>query len=171
MATNNAVAVAQLPNLDEFLRRPTRKEWEREIELGWPGPDGSSMSTDKIMRVRIGVTSPSYRHVDLAANRHDWYYRRARRFQAEHGESVPESYRAGADAIYRALCIAECYAVLVCWPRGPHPLCWTLPLVLVSLVYPLALVRCHCRYFALRFAARFAWTAKAKTRNATWAEA
>ena len=106
------------------------------------------MSTDKIMGVRIGLTGPEHEYVDLPANRHDWYYRLGRRF------NLPASWRKAADAMYRDMCIYLCKLALTGWKR------WS--------IYPIAFVRAHARYAALRTAARFAWTAKAITRAAAW---
>jgi hypothetical protein len=131
-----------------FLRPPSYRAWQKELEAGWPGPDGSSMSTDTIMGVRIGLTSPSYEHSDLPANRHDWMYRLARRWR------LPEAWRVPADKIYRDLCQERCRKELKGWRRG-----WLLPL---------ALGRCHFRYACLRAGATFAWTGKAKLRKDAW---
>ena len=46
--------------LEDFMRIPTRLDWNREIEFGWPGPDGSTASTDHMMGVKIGVTSKAF---------------------------------------------------------------------------------------------------------------
>jgi hypothetical protein len=135
--------------LDKFLARPTRAAWMAELLDGWLGPDGSSWSTDTIMGVRIGITSLDYEHVDLPANRHDWYYRLGRKLR------LPESYRAAADAVYRDLCIERCKAELTGVRRAMFPLAWS---------------RAWTRYAALRVGARYAWTEKAKQRNAAWCE-
>ena len=132
---------------EKFISRPSRGEWDAEFRLGWKGPDGSSMSTDKIMGVRIGITSPCYQYVDLPANRHDWMYRLARRLR------LPESWRATADTLYRDLCIARCRAELRGWRRPLFPMAW---------------FRAWARYAALRMGARFAWTGKAKRRRTAW---
>jgi hypothetical protein len=104
------------------------------------------MSTDTIMLVRIGITSPSYDYVDLPANRHDWLYRLGRRYK------LPESWRRAADAKYRDLCIARCRDVLGAW----NPAYWV------------AVTRCHGRYAFLRTMATFAWTRKAVLRAVAW---
>lgn len=134
-------------DLEDFVERPSMAEWNAELRRGWSGPDGSSRSTDTIMGVRIGITSRSYRWVNLPANRHDWYYRLGRRWR------LPESWRREADRRYRDLCLALVRLSLVGW-RAP--------------LRPLAVARCHARYAVLRVAARFAWTQKAKGRNAAW---
>lgn len=81
--------------LQEFLQRPTPEAWQAELDAGWPGPDGSTASTDSIFGVTIGVSSPSYAHVDLPANRHDWHYRLIRRL------GLGPEFRQAADAAYR----------------------------------------------------------------------
>ncbi len=133
-------------SIETFIARPRAGAWNQELRAGWAGPDGSSMSTDTIMGVRIGITSRSYKYVDLPANRHDWYYRLGRRYR------LPSGYRAAADWSYCGLCIRRCRAELAWW----SPLFWV------------AWVRSIARYIALRFAARFAWTQKAKTRRVAW---
>lgn len=135
-------------SVDVFIQKPSYEEWLAELRDGWPGPDGSSMSTDKIMGVRIGITGPEYEYADLPANRHDWYYRLGRRYR------LPESWRREADRRYRDMCIYLCKLALTGWRR------WT--------VYPIAKARAHARYTALRTAARFAWTGKAKARAEAW---
>lgn len=133
-------------SLYTFLRRPTWAEWEAELEAGWAGSDGSSMSTDTIMGVRIGTTSQSCHHVDLPGNRHDWYYRLGRRWR------LPAAWRREADRAYRRMCVRACHDAL-----GPgNPLFWV------------AWVRSWVRYFGLRVGARFAWTQKARLRRAAW---
>ena len=91
------------------MRRPTRDEWEAELNLGWAGPDGSSSSLDDIEGVRIGITSRDYRHVDLPANRHDFYYRLGRKHQ------LGLEYRKAADVYYRDACIARVASTLIGW--------------------------------------------------------
>lgn len=133
-------------DLEAFLCRPTAEEWAAELEAGWPGSDGSSMSTDTIMGVRIGKTSRSYSTVDLPGNRHDWYYRQARRWR------LPEAWRREADRVYRRLCVSACRTTL----GTLNPLFW------------IAWVRAWIRYFGLRVGARFAWTQKAQLRRVAW---
>jgi hypothetical protein len=130
----------------EFLKRPTHKEWQRELDLGWRGSDGSSSSTDTIMGVRIGITSDSYEYVDLPGNRHDFYYRLGRRLRLS-GE-----FRKAADKVYRDLCISTCLEELA-WYR---PFFW------------IAFWRAWGRYIGLRVGARFAWTQKAKVGATKW---
>lgn len=60
-------------------RAPTREEWEAELASGWPGSNGSSMSTDHICGVRIGITSADYDEADGPADHHDFGYRVLRR--------------------------------------------------------------------------------------------
>lgn len=143
------MALVQHPlTLERFLYRPTLEQWLEELADGWDGPDGSSLSTDTICGVRIGVTSASYAHVDLPANRHDWYYRLARRLR------LPERFRRGADRVYRDLCIARLRAELTGWRRAPRRV--------------VGIARAHARYAALRAGARFAWTQQAKRRATAW---
>tara|TARA_R110000824_G_scaffold21496_6_gene80073 strand:- start:4415 stop:4789 length:375 start_codon:yes stop_codon:yes gene_type:complete len=85
--------------LEDFMRIPTRLDWNREIEFGWPGPDGSTASTDHMMGVKIGVTSKAFEHSTLPANLHDWRYRLGR----ENG--LGGNYRRVADVAYRDDCI------------------------------------------------------------------
>ncbi len=127
----------------DFLRKPTSKQWARELANGWPGPDGSSMSTDKICGVRIGTTSREWEHCDLAANFHDWLYRLGRRM------CLGEHFRKLADICYRDMCLKAVRAELSRW----NPLQWV------------AVGRCHGRYAMLRATARFAFTARAKVRK------
>ena len=54
--------------LEDFMRIPTRLDWNREIEFGWPGPDGSTASTDHMMGVKLGG---NYRRVADVAYRDD----------------------------------------------------------------------------------------------------
>jgi len=54
-------------------RAPSREEWDDAIGAGWHGSDGSSLSTDRICGVVIGVTTVAWS--DLPAPIHDfWYY-------------------------------------------------------------------------------------------------
>jgi len=87
--------------IEDFLAPPTREQWETALEEAWDGPDGSSSSTDTIMGVRIGRTSPSHRYSRLPANLHDWRYFLGRHF------SLPWAWRQRADAGYRDDCIRE----------------------------------------------------------------
>lgn len=134
-------------SLEEFIARPVYNAWRAELADGWPGPDGSSQSTDTIMGVRIGRTSRLFRYVDLPANRHDWYYRLGRKWR------LPEAWRRAADKVYRDLCLERCRAELVGWKLA---------------LRPVAVARCHGRYAALRAGARFAWTEKARRRRSAW---
>ncbi len=116
-----------------FLLRPTEGQWRLELNRGWDGPDGSSCSLDDIMGIRIGITSSEYEHVDLAANRHDWYYRLGRRLK------LSRAHRMTADAWYRDRCIAITDAALIGWR-----------------VYA-ARARAHARYVLLRAFGWLAW--------------
>lgn len=62
------------------VRAPTRDEWRAELESGWPGPNGSSFSTDSVFGVKIGATSDTYSR--LPADVHDYWYRVLRRLLA-----------------------------------------------------------------------------------------
>ena len=130
---------------EEFLAEPTRRQWEFELRLGWSGPDGSTASTDHICGVRIGKKDPDYVYHNLPANRHDWQYRLARRTR------LPKEFRILADEMYRDGCI---------WRVESADIGWTLTKI--------AAARSWIRYYTLRAAARFAWTAKAKERNECW---
>lgn len=85
MTTRNGPASERLwwPDLDrEFAEHtPTEDEWAAELESGWAGSNGSSVSLDDIEGVRIGLTSRAYRP-DLPANLHDYQYRVLRRLLA-----------------------------------------------------------------------------------------
>lgn len=96
------------------------------------------------MGVRIGISSPDYKYVDLPANRHDWYYLLGRSFE------LPDEYRRAADLAYRDLCMERLSAAL----EGPMLL--------------IGHLRCHARYVALRLGAKFAWTSRAAARRAAW---
>lgn len=133
--------------LDTFMRLPREVDWLHQIHLGWSGPDGSSLSTDTICGVRIGVTSDSFFYSGLPANLHDWRYRLARKYR------LPDEWRKPADQAYRDDCIAACRSNLIRWKK---------PLL------PIALARCHARYAGLRAGARFAWTKLAKVRKDRW---
>ena len=73
-----------LMNLDEVrtllgVVAPTRGWWVSEVASGWPGSNGSSMSTDHIFGVRIGITSSEYSIAKGPADLHDFGYRVLRR--------------------------------------------------------------------------------------------
>ena len=85
--------------LDEFLRIPTLYEWDAEIRRGWPGPNGSSFSSDSIAGTQIGVTSPLYQYAFLPANLHDYFYQISRRMGG-----LPEAWRKSADQVYINMC-------------------------------------------------------------------
>ena len=129
-----------------FTRLPTAEEWRSEIDDGWPGPDGSSSSTDTIMGVRIGVTSASVKFVHLPANHHDWMYRLGRKF------NLGAPWRLAADICYRDGClklVKETFA-------------WYNP------AWTIGVARCWVRYAGLRAGAKFAFTKKALIREDTW---
>lgn len=115
--------------IEEFLRPFTRPEWYAALRSGWPGPDGSSSSTDTIFGVRIGITSPRFEHSLLPANRHDALYFLGRTYR------LGGEYREAADAAYRDLCWAACRAELTGWRR---------------VLLPAAYARCWARWAALR---------------------
>lgn len=127
-----------------FLARPTEAAWMREIRDGWAGPDGSTVSTDSIFGIKVGETSPSYEYVDLPANRHDWYYRLARRYR------LPSRWRLNADVAYRRLAIERCREGLYGWRRR------------------VAYARIWGRYGALRAGAYMAWSKRAQRRHLAW---
>ena len=73
-----------LMNLDRAriqlgLMPPTPEQWDAEIASGWKGSNGSSMSTDTIFGVRIGITSADYEIARGPADDHDYGYRVLRR--------------------------------------------------------------------------------------------
>lgn len=84
---------------EEFLAMPTQAEWQHELNSGWPGPDGSSSSTDHMMGVRIGISDPGYNHHKYPANLHDYRYHMGRKY------GLPSRYRQLADVEYRERCI------------------------------------------------------------------
>lgn len=96
-------------SVEDFLARPTESEWAAELLAGWNGPDGSSNSLDDVEGIRIGITSRSWAHCDLAANRHDWYYQLGRRWR------LGPEFRKAADAWYRDRCIEITDAALIGW--------------------------------------------------------
>ena len=61
-------------------RHLTPMEWAAELKAGWPGPNGSSFSSDSIFGVVIGQTSRNYSM--LPADQHDAGYRVLRRLNA-----------------------------------------------------------------------------------------
>ena len=119
--------------IKKFLAKPSWFNWAEELDAGWPGPDGSSCSLDDIQGVRIGITSRSYRHADLAANRHDWYYRLGRRFRLGH------KFRKAADAWYRDRCIEQINETIIGFSRR------------------MGVARAHARYYGLRVGGWIAW--------------
>lgn len=86
-------------DIEEFMKPPTKEQWDREIEDGWQGADGSSCSTDHIMGVRIGITTSTYQFVYLPATLHDWRYRLGRK------HNLSWKHRRAADIAYREDCI------------------------------------------------------------------
>ena len=130
--------------LREFMALPTADRWQWALNHGWPGPDGSSSSTDHIMGVRIGVTSALHDDAFLPANLHDWRYFLGRLV------GLPETHRAAADEAYRDGCLKRVRAKLTGWRLA------------------IAITRCHGRYVALRVGARFAWTQAQRVRNFQW---
>jgi len=123
-------------NIFAFMQAPRQMEWEAAITEGWPGPDGSSASTDHIMGVRIGVTSPEYEHHELPANRHDWRYHLGRTY------CLPEGHRRAADVAYRKDCIETVGDAL----DG-------------KTMILLGTLRAWARYIVLRWFGKPAWTA------------
>jgi hypothetical protein len=85
--------------LEEFLLPPTKEAWESELAAGWKGSDGSSISTDDIQGIRVGITSNSYKYSNLPASRHDFCYHLGRKYK------LPSKYRKEADKLYRNLCL------------------------------------------------------------------
>ena len=134
--------------LNDFLKPPTKRRWLEEIRAGWPGPDGSSFSTDTICGVRIGVTSADWEYRKLPANLHDWRYRLGRAGQ------LGGEYRQRADELHRDDLLRTVRGQLSYW----NPLRYV------------AVTRCHARYAFLRAGARRAFTKAAKVRAAKWQE-
>ncbi len=136
--------LANPKTLEEFLRRPTIEEWQEELEAGWKGPDGSSWSFDNVLGVLIGETGWGYHNCDLAANRHDWYYRLGRRL------GLPGSWRKAADEWYRDRIIEQVdeHHVLL------------LPLTVAITIVNKAVRIATFRYWGLRLLGRSAWTSE-----------
>lgn len=86
-------------SIEEFMAPVTKEQWEAELDRGWGGPNGSSMSTDHMMGVQIGISHPSYAFANYPANLHDYRYRLGRRFK------LSRQYRRQADIEYRDGCI------------------------------------------------------------------
>ncbi|HET6496835.1 MAG TPA: hypothetical protein VFH61_15875 [Thermoleophilia bacterium] len=133
--------------MTDFMRLPTEAQWQWARVAGWPGPDGSSSSTDHIMGVRIGITSGDWNSLQYAANRHDWRYFLGRLM------GLGGDFRAEADRAYRDDCISAVRAALSGWKLA------------------VAVARCHARYAGLRVGARFAWTQAQRLTNLQWAPA
>lgn len=144
------MSLAHPRTLEEFLRRPTREQWQAELDAGWAGPDGSSWSFDSFLGVQIGRTGWDFDElVDMAAGRHDWYYRLARRLR------LPGAWRAGADAWYRDRLIAQVREHRV-------RLSPTLPLDAVAALLTRAERWAGVRYLGLRLLGRPAWRQEAR---------
>jgi len=120
--------------IDDFLKQPTRKEWDAEIEAGWPGPDGSSASTDHIMGIQIGISSPDWKFSRMPANLHDWRYHLGR------SRALHRHHRAAADREYRD----DCIRVLQERLDG-------------RIMTGIGIARAWARYYALRLFGRAAW--------------
>lgn len=89
-----------------FIAHPTKERWNKEIEKGWSGPDGSSKSFDTIFGVRIGETSTDHRDAHLPANLHDWRYQMLRRLRVSGWPlEFLNGLQALADMEYRKGCI------------------------------------------------------------------
>lgn len=128
--------MAAVMSLPSFMRMPRQMEWDAALAEGWPGPDGSSSSTDHIMGVRIGVTSPDFEYHGYAANLHDWRYYLGRTY------ALPARYRHAADVEYRENCIKQIEAAL----DG-------------RIMIFLGTVRAWVRYYTLRLFGGVAWKA------------
>ncbi len=85
--------------VEAFLARPTRSEWQAQLDLGWGGSDGSTGAPDRVGGVPIGATSRAHGDVDLPANRHDWYYEIGRTYRLD------ERFRKAADDAFLAMCL------------------------------------------------------------------
>lgn len=133
--------------IEEFLAPPTREQWLAALRMGWPGPDGSSSSTDTIFGVRIGITSAKHEHASLPANLHDWRYLLGRTFR------LGEEYRQAADDAHPWDLWAACYAELTGWRTALLPAAWA---------------RCWTRWAVLRSAGWWSFTAKQKEIQLAW---
>lgn len=80
----------------------TQVEWANEVASGWPGPNGSSYSTDSIFGVRTGRTGSG--HSTLPADVHDAWYRVLRRLHATTavGSDEVEALRERVDGAFFA---------------------------------------------------------------------
>ena len=92
--------MASAISIIDFMKMPRKMEWNAAVAEGWPGPDGSSSSTDHIMGVRIGVSHPSYKYHTMPANLHDWRYHLGRTY------ALSKRHKHAADVEYRDGCIA-----------------------------------------------------------------
>jgi hypothetical protein len=118
----------------DFMKMPRQMEWDAEIAGGWPGPDGSSSSTDHIMGVRIGMTGTAYIFHTMPANLHDWRYHLGRSY------ALSARHRHAADVEYRNGCIR---AVAECLDGK-------------TMIF-IGTVRAWVRYYALRLFGGAAW--------------
>ncbi len=118
--------------MENFLRLPTKKEWDDELARGWDGPDGSTASTDNIGGIVIGTTSKKFLYANLPANLHGWRYRMGRR------KGLHRRFRKAADKGYRDRCAAR-VSILVGYAG------WK------------ARLRCRARYRGLRWLGWRAW--------------
>ena len=126
--------------VEEFMQHPTIERWLEEISEGWEGPNGSSMSSDHIMGVRIGEASTNFAHSGLPANLHDYRYRLGRRLKLGPG------HRKAADAAFRD----ECISFVVDALDG-------------KTVIRLAIIRSWARFYALRAFGGRAFTSDSTT--------
>lgn len=136
--------------ISDYLKRPTKDEWNDELAEGWaPGPDGSSLSTDTIFGCRIGCTSPNWTDgMRYAANLHDFRYRVGRRL------NLGDEYRQAADVEHRQLLLLKVNGAFGRW----NPVRYA------------ARGRCHLRYAGLRVGGTGAFTKAARmvlTKKAT----
>lgn len=119
-------------NIEEYLAATLDpRVWQRELDLGWEGSDGSTSSTDAICGVVIGLTTREFN--TLPASRHDLAYRLGRRLK------LGPEYRKAADKAYRDDCVR-------CTQE--------------ALSKPVAFVaksRAHARYWVLRMFGGAAW--------------
>lgn len=133
----------RLRTLHDILSRKlgTPDQWAAEIEGGWVGSDGSTMSTDTIWGVRIGMTTAAW--TALPAPQHDLDYRTLRRLLAT-GRITYAQWVAGrlaADEALRDRMLAKAPEAFV-------------------LVRPSYRRRCWIRFEAVQHGA--AWAAKPK---------
>ena len=106
------MTLRQAPTVEEYMRPPTREEWEAEYAAGYRGSDGATAVPDTIYGIRIAVdvegkgVEIGWVYQALPGNRHDYRYRVARRLQATGAgltEDMLDAMREAADEEFREL--------------------------------------------------------------------